>query len=163
MDLDHFVSDSTYADVAERVLETHVGDVRGSPLEHISLALASDQYARGALELTVAADDFPVAWRETLADRYLPGSILSVRPPTEEGLDAWLDALDLDEAPPIWANRDARGGEPTVYACQSFTCSPPKRDLDEALAWFADGGVDADGETDERIEGVDESVEDAGE
>jgi hypothetical protein len=144
MDLDHFIPDTTYADVAKRVLETHANDVRGSPLEHVSLALAADQYVRGALELTVSADALPDSWRETLARRHLPGSILSVRPPTEDGLDAWLDALDLAEAPPIWANRGARDGEPTVYACQSFTCSPPMHDVEAALEWFAEDGVGAD-------------------
>ena len=136
-DLDHFVPHSRFADVAERALETHANTVKGSPVEHVSLALASDRYASGALELTIAADELPEAWRETLAERYLPGSIVSVRPATEEGLDDWLDALGLTEAPPIWADREARDGEPTVYACESFTCSPPRHDIEDALAWFS--------------------------
>ncbi|MFB6131621.1 MAG: thioredoxin domain-containing protein [Salinigranum sp.] len=135
-DLDAFVPHGRFADVAERVLATHASNVKGSPLEHLSLALASDRWARGRLELTVAADDLPESWREALAGRYLPGSILSVRPPTDEGLAEWLDRLGLDEAPPIWAGREARDGEPTVYACESFTCSPPQHDVEDALAWF---------------------------
>ena len=53
-------------------------------------------------------------------------------------LEPWLDALGIDEVPPIWANREAQGGEPTAYACRDFTCSPPQTDLDAALEWLAD-------------------------
>ncbi|MGM0590164.1 MAG: thioredoxin domain-containing protein [Halobacteriota archaeon] len=136
LDLEGFTVDDDFGGVAARALETHADRIRASPLEHVSLALAADRHARGATELTVAADRFPDAWRETLAERYLPGVILSVRPPTADGLDEWLSLLDLDGAPPIWAGRDARGGKPTVYACESFTCSPPKHDLSDALAWL---------------------------
>ena len=62
------------------------------------------------------------------------------RPPTEAGLGTWLDRLGLDEAPPVWAGREARDG-PTVYACEGFTCSPPKPSVAEALSWF-EGGVE---------------------
>uniref|UniRef100_UPI002B1CF60E hypothetical protein n=1 Tax=Halostella sp. PRR32 TaxID=3098147 RepID=UPI002B1CF60E len=50
---------------------------------------------------------------------------------------ARLDVLDLDEAPPIWADRDARDG-PTAYACRSFACSPPADALADAVAFFED-------------------------
>ncbi|MFB6183665.1 MAG: thioredoxin domain-containing protein [Haloarculaceae archaeon] len=135
LDLDHFAPHDRFGDVAETVLETHRPNLDANPLQHASLVLAADDYARGALELTVAADDLPDDWRATLAETYLPGTILSVRPPTEAGLDAWLDALGLDAAPPIWDGREARDGHPTVYACEAFTCSPPQHDLDAALAW----------------------------
>jgi uncharacterized protein YyaL (SSP411 family) len=51
-------------------------------------------------------------------------------------LDAWLESLDVDDAPPVWANREARDDTPTVYACRSRACSPPTHDIDEALEWF---------------------------
>ncbi|WP_423751737.1 thioredoxin domain-containing protein [Salinirarus marinus] len=134
--LDHFAPDAAFGDVAERVVETHADRIRGSPIEHASLTLAADELARGSLELTVAADELPDDWRATLADRYLPTAVVSRRPPTDDGLDSWLSALGVDEVPPIWANREARDAEPTVYACQSFTCSPPQTDLAAALDWF---------------------------
>ncbi|MFB6122177.1 MAG: thioredoxin domain-containing protein [Haloferacaceae archaeon] len=134
--LDPFAPDAAFGDVAERVVETHADRIRGSPLEHASLALAADELARGSLELTVAADELPDDWRATLADRYLPTAIVSRRPPTDDELDAWLSTLGVDEVPPIWANREARDGRPTAYACQSFTCSPPQTDLAAALDWF---------------------------
>jgi uncharacterized protein YyaL (SSP411 family) len=122
--------------MVERVLETHGGSVESDPLQHASLVLAADRYAAGSRELTVAADSLPTAWREELADAYVPARVLSVRPPTAEGLESWLDALGIEEEPPIWADRDRRDGEPTVYACRSFACSPPRHDVADALAWF---------------------------
>ena len=133
--LDGFVPDDDYTDIAGRVLETHGDRIRGNPLQHVSLTLAADRYTTGSAELTVAADDLPVAWREAFADRFLPAVTIAHRPSTDEGLDAWLDRLGFAEAPPVWAGREA-AGEPTVYACRSFTCSPPETDIDAALDWL---------------------------
>ncbi|SEL72035.1 thioredoxin domain-containing protein [Haloferax larsenii] len=142
LDLEHFAPDAGFGEAADAVLETHANRIRGSPLEHVSLALAAEKAASGVPELTVAADEMPVEWRETLASRYLPGLVVAPRPATDDELDAWLDELELDEAPPIWAAREADGGEPTVYACENFTCSAPTHDIDEALAWFTAGQDD---------------------
>jgi len=133
--LSHFAPEESFGDVAEAVVGTHVGSLGGGALARATLLLAADDAANGVLELTVAADALPEAWRERLAEVYLPGRLLSVRPPTAEGLMPWLDALDLEEAPPIWADREARDGAPTCYTCRSFTCSPPVHDIEEALSW----------------------------
>jgi hypothetical protein len=134
LDLAHFTPDERFREVAEGVLDTHAKTVETDPLQHATLALAADTRAVGSLELTVAADSLPEPWRGRLAETYLPDRLLTVRPPTEAGLDEWLDALGLDDAPPIWASREARDG-PTMYACRSFTCSPPTDDIEEALEW----------------------------
>lgn len=139
LDLEQFAPDAGFGEVADAVLGSFANRVRGSPLEHVSLALAAEKAASGVPELTVAADEVPDEWRATLASRYFPGLVVSRRPGTDEELDAWLDELGLDEAPPIWAGREAADGEPTVYACENFTCSAPTHDLDEALAWFTAG------------------------
>ncbi|WP_132060387.1 thioredoxin domain-containing protein [Halorussus amylolyticus] len=133
--LSAFQSDDSFEEIAERVLETRGQAIRSNPLQHASLALAADRYARGSLEVTVAAEDLPESWRDELADRYLPTRLLSVRPPTGEGLSAWLSELGLDEAPPIWADRDRREDAPTAYVCRGFACSPPETDLATALDW----------------------------
>jgi hypothetical protein len=117
------------------VLETHASNVESNPLQHAALTLAADRHASGSLELTLVADDQPAAWQETLAKRYLPTRLLAWRPADESDFGAWLDSLDLPEAPPVWAQRDQRDGEPTVYACRSFTCSPPRHTVAEALDW----------------------------
>ena len=134
--LDGFVPDADYRGIAGDVLATHADRITGNPLQHVSLTLAADRYANGGAELTIAADELPADWRETLADRYLPGVVIARRPPTEAGLQDWLDELGLDSAPPVWADRDADDGEPTVYACESFTCSPPKTAIEPALDWL---------------------------
>jgi uncharacterized protein YyaL (SSP411 family) len=136
LQLDGFAPEADYDEIAGRVLGTHGNRIKGSPLQHVSLTLAADRYAHGGAELTIAADEIPVDWREALSERFLPGVILAQRPPTEEGLSAWLDNLDFDEAPPVWAGRSAVDGEPTVYACQSFSCSPPETELEPALEWL---------------------------
>ncbi|MFB6117874.1 thioredoxin domain-containing protein [Halosegnis sp.] len=132
--LSHFRTDDRFAEVAERVTETHASTLEESPIEHGAFVLAADALAVGRRELTVAADSLPEDYRATLAERYLPLRLLSVRPPTDEGLMPWLDTLGLPEAPPIWAARTAREG-PTVYACRGRACSPPQSSLSAALDW----------------------------
>ena len=134
--LDGFVPDADYREIAGSVLETHGNRIRGNPLQHVSLTLAADRYTNGSAELTIAADAVPEAWREQLADRFLPGVVVARRPPTDAGLDEWLDELGFPEAPPVWAGRSATDGEPTVYACQSFSCSPAETDIEAALSWL---------------------------
>ncbi|WP_313695476.1 thioredoxin domain-containing protein [Halorarum halobium] len=155
LDLHQFAPDEGFEVAATDVLATYEDRVRASPLEHTTLAMAAAKRARGPIEVTLAAGsvgtagsaesagssdriDLPDGWRETLSDRYLPGAVVAPRPADEDGLAEWLDALDLDDAPPIWADRGARDGEPTAYVCENFTCSPPNHDLAEALAWADD-------------------------
>ena len=137
--LDAFAPDEGFAEVADRVLATHGDDARASPTEHVSLVLAGDRAARGGVELTVAADAVPEEWHTRLAEAYLPASVLARRPPTEAGLEPWLAALGLSESPPVWRERDARDGTPTLYACRGRTCSPPTDDVAAALEWLTDG------------------------
>jgi len=118
---------------------THADRIRGGPLEHVSLVRAADRVESGGIEVTIAADEVPAEWDAALGERYLPGAVVAPRPATAAGLAEWLDRLDLDDAPPIWADRDAVDGEPTAYVCQGFTCSPPRTDIDAALGWLGDG------------------------
>ena len=134
--LDAFRSDDRFRSIAEDVLSTHADRIRSSPLEHVSLVRAATRLATGTVEVTVAAETVPSAWRDALGERYLPGHVLTRRPPTADGLDAWLDRLEVDAAPPIWKGRDATAGEPTMYVCEGFTCSPPQTTVDDALDWL---------------------------
>jgi uncharacterized protein YyaL (SSP411 family) len=136
-ELDLFVPADGFGAITERLLATHGDRIRASPIQHASLALAADAHARGPVELTLAADAVPAAWRETLADHPLPTGVVAPRPARDDDLEPWLDALDVDEVPPVWANREAAGGEPTAYACRDFTCSPPQTDLEAALDWLS--------------------------
>ncbi len=136
LQLDGFVTHDRFATVAERALERYGPRVESNPLEHASLALAADRYVAGSEELTVVAESLPADWRSSVGRADLPRRLLAPRPPD---LEPWLDRLGLAEAPPIWAGRDRRDGEPTGYACRAFSCSPPVHSPADALAWFEEG------------------------
>ena len=137
LDLDHFRADDHFGEVAETVIRTHADRINANPLQHASLTLATDTYEQGSLELTLVCDPAapPEAWTATLSERYVPRRLLAWRPADDATVQSWLDALELDDAPPIWAGRDPQDGDPTVYACRDFACSPPETDLDAALDW----------------------------
>jgi uncharacterized protein YyaL (SSP411 family) len=147
LDLDAFAPSAGFADVASAVVDTHADRIRGRPLEHASLAIAAHRRTNGSTEIVVTTDGvdagtatgLPESVRTSLASTYVPDAILAPRPPTDAGLDAWLDALGLDEAPPIWRGRTERDGEPTVYVCEGRACSPPSHSVAEALSWFEEG------------------------
>jgi len=136
--LDHFVSHDRFGSIAERAIDAQRARIHANSLQHVSLALAADRRRRGDLELTLVADEHPAAWLSTLREQYLPRRLLAWRPADEDRFAAWLDHLDQSDPPAIWAEREARDGEPTVYACRSFTCSPPHHDLAAALEWASD-------------------------
>ncbi len=52
-------------------------------------------------------------------------------------MEEWCEKLGLESVPPIWADRES-SGEPTLYVCRSFTCSPPVTDIDAGLEWADD-------------------------
>ncbi|WP_247728547.1 thioredoxin domain-containing protein [Halovivax limisalsi] len=132
--LDPFVDDP-FGEIAEAVIATHADTVERSPVEHVSLSLATDRLRRGPLELTVVSESVPPDWRDAVASTYLPDRLLARRPPADDALSAWVDELGVDEVPPIWAGRTQRDGRPTVYACRDRACSPPLHDMGEALEW----------------------------
>ncbi|MBZ6496340.1 thioredoxin domain-containing protein [Natrinema longum] len=133
-------ADEAFEGIAATVLETHANEIEASALEHATLCLGADRLASGALEVTVAADEFPEEWRDRFASRYLPDRLFALRPPTEDALEGWLDRLALEDAPAIWAGREARDGEPTLYVCRDRTCSPPTHDVETALEWLGENG-----------------------
>ena len=130
-----FTTDDVFATVAESVVETQGDRIWSNPLQHASLTLAADTVTNGAFEVTLVADDPPAEWREEVADRHLGSRVLAWRPASEDRLEAWLDALDLAEAPPVWADRGTKNDKPTVYVCRDFACSPPRNEIERALDW----------------------------
>ncbi|TYL36625.1 thioredoxin domain-containing protein [Natronococcus pandeyae] len=143
--------DEEFEEIAASVLRTHAGRLESNALQHATLCLGADRLESGALEVTVAADELPAEWREAFASRYLPDRLFALRPPTEEGLEEWLDRLGLEGAPAVWAGREARDGEPTLYVCRNRTCSPPTHDVDEAIAWLEESGTEEGVETEDDV------------
>ncbi|MXR51870.1 DUF255 domain-containing protein [Halovenus sp. WSH3] len=133
--LSHFQTDGSFAEIAETVVDRQGSRIESDPLQHASLTLAADTVIEGSLELALVADEIPEEYRTELREWYLPDGILAWRPADEEGLQSWLERLGLDGAPPIWADRDQKDDEPTVYACRARTCSPPRNELARALRW----------------------------
>jgi len=134
--LDAFDPDAGYADAATAMLQRYGGRFDSNPGRLPELALAADTNAGGHREVTVAADRLPDDWRAAVGEAYLPDRLLTRRPPTEEGLAAWLAALDIEEAPPIWADRSADGG-PRAYVCRR-ACSPPLESAGEISEWLTE-------------------------
>ena len=130
-----FTTDDAFGTVAESVVETQGDRIWSNPLQHASLTLAADTVTNGAFEVTLVADDPPAEWREEVADRHLGSRVLAWRPASEDRLETWLDALDLPEAPPVWADRGTKNDKPTVYVCRDFACSPPRNEIERALDW----------------------------
>ncbi|AHF99369.1 hypothetical protein HALLA_11345 [Halostagnicola larsenii XH-48] len=147
--LDGF-TDSSFAEIAASALETHADTIESNPLQYATLCLAADRLENGLLEITVAAAEIPDAWRDRLGERYLPDRLIARRPATDDELESWVDRLELADAPPIWAAREARDGEPTLYVCRNRACSPPTTDIEEALEVMTEKHQTAD------IDGIDE-------
>ena len=137
LELDAVDPDAGYGEAATSMLDRYGGRVQESAAGHPTLVRAADTRVHGTLEVTIAADSLPAAWREPLGGRYLPHRLLTVRPQTEDGLEAWLADLDLEDAPPVWASRSATDGEPTAYVCRR-ACSPPLTATETVESWLAD-------------------------
>ena len=136
--VDPFTS-TDFSGIAGAVIDTHADEIRGRPLEHISLAMAADSRARGHDEVVIAHDtdtELSQLIRSDIASTYLPGVPLSQRPATVSGLESWTDELGLDSPPAIWAGRHQRDSKATIYACSGRACSPPTHSLTDALEWF---------------------------
>jgi uncharacterized protein YyaL (SSP411 family) len=129
-----FDPDAGFDDIVETVLRTQADRMRESAGQYATLSLAADDHALGHLEVTVAGDAIPGEWRQLLGRQYVPARLLTRRPPDEAALSDWLDALDLDDAPAIWAGRAARDG-PTAFVCRQ-ACSPPLDSAGDIADWL---------------------------
>ena len=133
--LDVFVPDRDFGAIAEEVVGAYRPAIKGSPLQHVGLAMLEDRFNDGHLEWTIVADDFPSAWREAIVAAPHPDELVAHRPPDQATLTEWLERLDVSEIPPIWADRTRRDDATTAYVCHDFTCSPPLTNPDEATEW----------------------------
>ncbi|MFB6133687.1 MAG: thioredoxin domain-containing protein [Halanaeroarchaeum sp.] len=120
--------------IAERVLRTHADAIRDSPGRHPTLVRAADDFAHGHLELTLSAESTPGSWLDAIGERFVPGRLITHRPPREAGIERWLDRLGIEGTPPLWAGREAQDG-PTAYVCRG-ACSPPVRDVAAIEEWI---------------------------
>jgi uncharacterized protein YyaL (SSP411 family) len=138
--LDAFDHEAGYGDAADAMLARYGERIENSPAGHPSLVLAADTQIHGLLEVTVAGDSVPSAWRELVGEQFFPHRLLSRRPATAAGLLTWLSDLDVDDEPPIWAGRTAEDGD-AAYVCRR-ACSPPVQSVEEIASWLDDFRVE---------------------
>jgi uncharacterized protein len=96
------------------------------------LLAALDFHLSTPVEIAVVgAPDDPLteALLHTIHGRYLPNRVVLGRAPGEE----------LPGGPPLMEGRSARGGVPTAYVCEGYTCQEPVSEP-EALAEQLGGG-----------------------
>ncbi|HEY8487772.1 MAG TPA: thioredoxin domain-containing protein [Thermaerobacter sp.] len=109
--------DEAYRRVAEAYLRRAAPLAEEQPLAMASTVLLQAEQLEGYTEVTLAGDPAaPVIaeWRRRLAGFYLPGLLLTVRPPGAG-----------TERRAIWEGRDPVAGRPVAYVCRNFTCSLP--------------------------------------
>ena len=134
-DLDPLAPTDDFAEIASDVLDTHQNQIRGRPLEHITMAREATRHQTTESQLIVATQDtLPSSIQTALQESYLPDTTISRRPATESALEQWCDQLDLDTVPSLWKNRVQRHDKATLYACTGGQCSRPTSDISEAVA-----------------------------
>ncbi|KXA96632.1 thioredoxin domain containing protein [candidate division MSBL1 archaeon SCGC-AAA259I14] len=123
-----------FEQIVQGVLSSCASRVRKSPLEHASLSMVEDLKDRRTLEITLIADEIPNSWLSKLSSYYFPDAVLYPRPRSKDGMEEWLDLLNLSELPMIW-DREVRDEKPTLYVCGGQACSPPITEIDKAVEW----------------------------
>ncbi|ADU52046.1 hypothetical protein Tmar_1963 [Thermaerobacter marianensis DSM 12885] len=112
--------DEEYRRIAEAYLRRAAALAAEQPLAMASTVLLQADQLEGYTEVTLVGDPAaPVLaeWRRRLAGFYLPGLVLTVRPP-----DAGT------ERRAVWEGRDPVDGRPVAYVCRNFSCSLPQTD-----------------------------------
>ncbi|MFB6152896.1 MAG: thioredoxin domain-containing protein [Halodesulfurarchaeum sp.] len=132
--LEPYDENGDFAEVAKTIRRTYSGAMESSPAQYPTLIRSTDTAAIGPLEVTIAADEIPAAWLDAIGSRYLPGRLVTRRPPTREGLQSWVQQLGRSNPPRVWAHRDVTNG-PTAYVCRN-ACSPPITDRGELVHWL---------------------------
>jgi uncharacterized protein YyaL (SSP411 family) len=133
--LGHLVGNSDYLESARRALIAGLPIMEASPTAAGQLLIALDMWL-GPLEEWVLVGGEDSSINEELLARfhrtYLPNCVLAYRGSASAPVQNRSPHLD-----PLFANRSAVKGEPTLYICQNFTCQSPLVGVDaitEALA-----------------------------
>ena len=111
----HFVGDVRFLEAAERTLRCFSGAMQANPFGFAHMIAAADFYQRKPREIVVMARPDDARRRALLArlhQEYVPDKIIV--------------AADPSEPPrfPIVEGKVQVDGQPTVYVCHRYTCSP---------------------------------------
>ncbi len=112
----HFVGDTRFLEAAERTLRCFSGAMQANPFGFAHMIAAADFYQRKPREIVVVARADDAQRRALLArlhQEYVPDKIVVAADPS---------------APPPFPIVEGKvqvDGQPTVYVCHRYTCSPP--------------------------------------
>lgn len=132
--LDPVAPDRDYGGIAETIIATTGRAINQSPSEYATVIAAHDRLRRGVIEVTVAGWP-PESWRRTVTSRFEPDRVLYHRPAEQPELRTWVEELELDEIPVVWADRETRETSPTAYVCRR-SCSPPLEESTAVVSWL---------------------------
>jgi len=105
--------------------------------------------SRAHLEVTIAAEELRCVARRVRVAVLPPTDFFARRPPTKGRTRGVARDAGTRGRTPIWAGREARDGEPTLYVCRDQTCSPT-HEVADALEWLGDSGENTEGESTRR-------------
>jgi hypothetical protein len=122
--LARITGEGTYEERAESLFAAFAGGVSRMPSAHAQLLIALDFALGPSREIVLAADDGDPRLHDLLAvvrRPFLPNKVVLLRPASGDG--GALAAL----APAV-AAQVGRGGAPTAYVCERFSCQEPVTD-----------------------------------
>lgn len=97
-----FTTDSNFTEIATRIVESYTSRIQSNPLQNVSLILAADTVTDDILDEAVVDEDPLAAWSGQTGNANCQPPLFVWQPTTESELDRYLDALGLDECPPVW-------------------------------------------------------------
>lgn len=109
-----------YVEAARRTLELAVGLMEQVPSATAQMLLAATTFVGPLREVVVLGHPHAPDTGAVLSDlrkRFVPDCVVACRPPDGTGSSAALASL--------FAGKQSRGSEPTVFVCERFACQAP--------------------------------------
>jgi len=122
--LHHITGDDRYYEYAEKVLLSYYELMESQPFGFAHLLCALDCYLEKPKELVVVGERGDPRVEQLLARIhavYQPNLVMQLVSPSEP----------LEKLSPVLQGKSQIGGQPTVYVCHNFTCSPPVTSWDD--------------------------------
>ncbi|MGC9443788.1 MAG: thioredoxin domain-containing protein [Candidatus Methanospirareceae archaeon] len=111
---------------AEGVFLTFLASLEQRPLEHAQMLCALEYYLSAPLQIVITAEtrDEALPFIALLGRHFLPQSV-SVFAAPDESEEAFANVI------PLIKDKQPKGGKPTVYICEQYTCKAPITELEE--------------------------------
>ncbi len=112
-----FTGDDSYREIAEAAFRAYHDHMQRYAGGMGTLLQALDLYHASPTEVSLVGD-LPEEWLQKLGAYFDPNLMIT-------------QVRDAQGEVPIWAGKSAKNGQPTVYICRNFTCSPPLVDWEQ--------------------------------